>query len=282
MSNSTAIAVVPFDQLNTMAKAFADSGMFGAKNQQQALSLLLLAQAEGVHPAVAMRDFDIIQGRPAKKAQAMHRAFIEAGGKIVWHERTDTKAEATFSHPQGGTVRVSWDMERARKAGLSNKDMYGKYGRQMLSSRVISEGCRTVYPAATSGLYVPEEVKEFKPSQKEKDMGMASVVTDEDITNQIPGAGAPAVAQASPAPQAQPLSEEAPPSSSSSSEPAGASFISADQMAHLKGLFAACDKLAEEQFLKVAKIDNLELLKSSDYDEALDWVERRKKRFTAK
>lgn len=264
MSNST--AVVPFEQLNTMAAAFAKSGMFGAKTPEQALSLLLLAQAEGVHPAIAMRDFDIINGRPAKKAEAMHRSFIAAGGKIEWHRLDDEMADATFSHPQGGTARITWDMARAKKAGLGSKDMYAKYPRQMLKARVVSEGCRTVYPAATSGLYVPEEVRDFAPP-KEKDMGKADVV-DEDITQSIPGAGKDAPNFA--APQATPPS---PPS------PAEALFISTDQAQTLRGHFAACDKLAEGAFLKIAKIERVEALKASDYDEAIDWITRRKERY---
>ncbi len=172
----TTTALVPITDLERMAQAFAKSGMFGAKTPEQAMSLLLLAQAEGVHPAIAFRDFDIIQGKPSKKAEAMQRAFLEAGGKIEWHKYADDGAEATFSHPQGGTIRLGWDAERAKKAGLSAKDMYGKFARQMYGARTISEGVRKVYPAATSGLYVPEEVSSFKPA--EKDMGKAQVVED--------------------------------------------------------------------------------------------------------
>ena len=166
-------AVVPYTQLQSMAQAFAKSGMFGAKTPEQAMALLLLAQAEGVHPAVAMRDFDIIQGRPAKKAEAMHRSFINAGGSVEWHTLDDTKADATFSHPQGGSARIVWDMARVKQAKISNEAMYTKYPRQMLRSRCISEGCRTVYPAATSGLYEPGEVRGMAP---EKDMGPAPVI----------------------------------------------------------------------------------------------------------
>jgi hypothetical protein len=259
-------ALVPFDQLNTMATAFASSGMFGAKTKEQALSLLLLAQAEGVHPAIAMRDFDIINGRPAKKAEAMHRSFIAAGGKIEWHRLDDECADATFSHPQGGTARITWDMARARKAGLGNKDMYSKYPRQMLKARVVSEGCRTVFPAATSGLYVPEEVSTFAPP-KEKDMGPAQVVQpDEDITQEIPGVGT----QVS-APQGSPLS--------SSPIPAEAAIISPEQTLELHSRLTNCDSLAEEAFLRIAKLKQIGDLPAADYDEALAWVEKRKKRF---
>jgi hypothetical protein len=43
--------------------------------------------------------------------------------------------------------------------------MYRKFPRQMLRSRVISEGIRTVYPGATSGLYEEGEVASFEPSR---------------------------------------------------------------------------------------------------------------------
>ncbi len=174
----TDTAIVPIDALDRMAGAFASSGMFGAKNKEQALALLLLAQAEGVHPAIAMRDFDIINGKPAKKAEAMHRSFLAAGGKVEWHKLDDTCADATFSHPSGGTARITWDLERVKKAKIANAAMYEKFPRPMLRSRCVSEGCRTVYPAATSGMYEPGEQAGI-PQSKEKDMGAAVVVHDE-------------------------------------------------------------------------------------------------------
>jgi len=179
-------ALVPIADLERMAIAFAKSAMFGAKTPDQAMALLLLAQAEGVHPAIAMRDFDVIQGKPSKKSEAMHRAFLAAGGTVEWHKYADDGAEATFSHPQGGTIRISWDAERAKKAGLSQKEMYGKFARQMYGARVISEGVRKVYPAATSGLYVPEEVRAFKGKPSEKDMGAAEVVVESEVLKVSP------------------------------------------------------------------------------------------------
>src|SRR3990167_11076148 len=101
---TNAVAIVPIIDLQTMATAFAKSGLFGTKTPEQCMALLLLASAEGVHPAVAMRDFDVIQGKPAKKAEAMLRSFLAAGGKVEWHKLEDTGASATFSHPQGGTA----------------------------------------------------------------------------------------------------------------------------------------------------------------------------------
>ena len=152
-----------YEDIERLAASVAKSGLFGMKTTDQALALMMIAQAEGLHPALAARDYDIIQGRPAKKAEAMQRDFLMAGGKIEWHALSDTIADATFAHPQGGTVRISWDIQRAAAAGLASKDNYKKFPRQMLRSRTVSEGVRTVWPLATSGMYVPEEAGDIRP-----------------------------------------------------------------------------------------------------------------------
>ncbi len=156
-------AVVPmaFGEVERLAQSIARSKLFGIQTPEQAITLMMISQAEGRHPALAARDYDIIQGRPAKKAEAMQRDFMDAGGKIEWHALSDEMADATFSHPQGGTVRITWDHKRAGAAGIGGKDMWKKYPRQMLRSRTVSEGVRTVWPMATSGCYVPEEVRDF-------------------------------------------------------------------------------------------------------------------------
>lgn len=152
--------------IERMAHAFAVSRLFGVQNPEQAVALCLIAQAEGRHPASAAQDYHIIQGRPSKKADAMLRDFLAAGGKVEWHKLDDAVADATFSHPAGGAVRISWDMDRAKKAQLKTP-MWDKYPRQMLRARVVSEGVRTVFPMATSGMYVPEEVQEFEPQREQ-------------------------------------------------------------------------------------------------------------------
>jgi len=157
-----------FQDMQRMAVAIAKSGLFGVKDADQALSLMLVASAEGKHPALIARDFDIIQGRPAKKADAILRDFQASGGKVLWKEMSDKRAAAEFSHPSSpAPVLIDWDMTRAATAGLAGKDMWKKYPRQMLRARVISEGCRAIAPGSTSGMYVPEEVQDFDPPAAE-------------------------------------------------------------------------------------------------------------------
>lgn len=152
-----------FEAMQRMAVAIAKSGLFGVKEPDQALSLMMIAQAEGKHPALIARDYDIISGRPAKKSEAILRDFQASGGKVEWHEMTDKMASATFSHPLAPKpLKVDWDMARAKTAQLVKPGgMYDKYPRQMLRARCISEGCRSQAPSSTSGFYTPEEVNQM-------------------------------------------------------------------------------------------------------------------------
>ena len=184
--------LIPYQVQERMAHSLVKSGLFGLQGVDQALALMAIAEAEGKHPAIIARDFNIISGRPAKKAEAMMRDFCAAGGTVKWHALDDTIADATFAHPQGGTVRITWDMARAQQAGLTSRgDMYRKYPRAMLRSRCVSEGVRTVAPFATSGVYTPEEVRDMvdeTPADGPKD------VTPEKPDG-VPTLGAEAVAE---------------------------------------------------------------------------------------
>ena len=158
--------------MDRMAAAMAGSGFFGFKTVDQALAIMLIAQANGQHPATAAQDYDVIQGKPAKKPQAMLRDFIASGGRVEWHQSDDSAADATFSHNAGGSIRVKWDMARANKMGFGGKDNYKKQPGVMFRWRCVSEGVRIVFPGATGGLYTPEEVSDFdEPKKSKRDAG---------------------------------------------------------------------------------------------------------------
>ena len=170
-------ALVPVADIEKMAVAIAKSKMFGMKTADEAFALMLIAQAEGMHPAIAARDYHVIQGRPTLKADAMLARFQNAGGKVQWDVYTDAEVTGTFSHPSGGSLKLTWTFAQAKTIGLTGKDNWKYYPRAMLRARCISEGIRTVYPGCVVGTYTAEELEEIP---KAKDMGMAEVV--EEIT----------------------------------------------------------------------------------------------------
>lgn len=164
--------LIPLNDMERMAEAVARSGLFGMKTPEQALALMLTAQAEGLHPATVTQDYDIIQGRAARKTHSVMARFQQAGGTVQWHQLTDDVADATFTHPAGGSVRIDWTMARAQQARLTGKDNWRNYPRAMLRARCIAEGIRTVWPAAIGGYLVSEEAIDMP----------ASVMPERDIT----------------------------------------------------------------------------------------------------
>ena len=185
-------AIVPLSDMQTMAAALAQSGLFGVKNTTQALALMLVAQAEGQHPATIAQDYDLIQGRAARKTHSVLARFQQAGGSVQWHELTDTKASATFSHPQGGSLRMDWTFDQAKKAGLTGKDNWKNYPRAMLRARCIAEGVRAVYPGAIGGMLVAEEARDMAPAAPQPQQAGAQAaplpVLEESLLSDAEGA----------------------------------------------------------------------------------------------
>lgn len=179
--NANAIVTFAPKDVWMMAEKIAASRLFGMKSAEEAFSLMMIAQAEGLHPAIAARDFHVIQGRPALKADAMMARFQAAGGKVEWHDLSDVKVCATFSHPAGGSARIEWTIEMARKIGLAGKDNWKNYPRAMLRARVVSEGVRTVFPGCVVGVYTPEEVQDFDTKEVVKQADVREVAANAPV-----------------------------------------------------------------------------------------------------
>lgn len=157
--------MVPVQDIERMAGAIVKSGLFGLKTPDQAVALMLVAQAQGRHPASVAMEYDVIQGRPALKSQAALARFNMAGGVVQYIERNDQKVSAKFTAASGSTVTVCWDMARARAMQLDTKDNWKKQPMIMLQWRCVAEGIRAVAPEVLGGTYLVEEVQDFAPLQ---------------------------------------------------------------------------------------------------------------------
>jgi hypothetical protein len=149
--------------ISEMARAVAQSRMFGM-DQAQAMTLMLLAQAKGIHPIQAVERYHVIQGRPAMKADAMMADFQAAGGTVNWTERSDKAWEGVFTHPTHAPsgLPVRFTIEDAKRAGLLGNPTWNKYPGNMLRARVISNAIRTILPGIVAGIYTPEEAADLE------------------------------------------------------------------------------------------------------------------------
>lgn len=164
----------PID-LEAMAEAIVRGGMWPEiDTREKALSLMLLCQAEGLHPVSAMKRYHIIEGKPSMRADTMLAEYKRRGGRVRWIQRSAQVAEAHFWHPEtdpdGVTITVTYrELEEAgvtqsydrRNQRWITKKNYRCFPRQMLSARVVSEGVRLIDPGVVAGVYTPEEVSDF-------------------------------------------------------------------------------------------------------------------------
>lgn len=175
----------PLADIERMGKIFTASGFFGYSKPEEAMALMLQAQADGIHPAKAAQQYHIIHGRPALKSEAMLARFQVSGGKIAWKKHTSEICVLWLSHPQGGEIEITWSLARAKASGLLENPNWKKYPDQMLSARCVSEGVRAIYPACLNGCYTPEEISDIYTETHTKDQNAnGESVSDAKIVDQ--------------------------------------------------------------------------------------------------
>jgi hypothetical protein len=161
MNSLELISSQQLDILERIAAVIAKSGMGGFKTQEQALVALFLAIAEGIPFGRVIHEYHVINGRLTLRSECMLARFQRAGGSIEYVVHNDTEVSVIASHPKGGSLTVTWTIERARKAGLTANPTWQKHPAAMLTARAVAQAVRAVYPACLSGVIVEDEAIEI-------------------------------------------------------------------------------------------------------------------------
>jgi len=163
--------IVPIAEVRTMAKSVATSGMFGLKNENQAFTLMLIAQAEGIAPISAIQKYSVINGMPSLKSHEIQARFQKSGGVLSWKINTNKKAVCSMKHPSyDGVYDSEFTMEDATRMQLNNKDNWVKMPKQMLMARAVSMGVRAVYPECLNNMYSVEEAQDIESPKEEAEI----------------------------------------------------------------------------------------------------------------
>ncbi|MFF4552775.1 hypothetical protein [Streptomyces sp. NPDC001422] len=118
----------------------------------------------GITPLAAITGIHVIEGKPSASAALISGLVRQAGHKLrvrVEGGQGGARAIATIhrSDDPDFEFRAEWDMQRARDAGLANKDVWKKYPQAMLKARAITEVARDACEEVLFGLhYTPEEL----------------------------------------------------------------------------------------------------------------------------
>ena len=164
MSNS--LALVPRDtneafQLATRAIA---SGLFAQlRKPEEALVILMMGAELGLGPMQALRSIYVVNGKPVLSADLLVALVRRSGECASWRvvESTDQRCEIRTTRKGETQEEVCvWTMERAIKAGVTNKPTWKNFPAQMLKARAAAELARQVYPdVGIERLYTPDEME---------------------------------------------------------------------------------------------------------------------------
>jgi len=151
-----------FDDVERAARAMAASKFFpDSKEAAQAIVKVLAGRELGFGAFASMTGVSVIQGKPVVGAN-LTAAAIKQTGKYNYRvtEHTDQKCSIDFYELQTKVGTSTFTMDDAKAAGLTNKDNWKKYPRNMLFARAISNGQKWFAPDVYNGVtvYTPDEL----------------------------------------------------------------------------------------------------------------------------
>lgn len=160
-------ATATLSELKEIATLMAASEFFkDADEAPKAFAKILVGLDLNIPITAALRDVNIIQGRPALSANLI-AALIKKSGKYKYiiTEHTLDKCKIEFSEREDKASSweyqgfVEFTMEDAKTAGLLTNLTWKKYPKDMLFARAISSGARKYCGDVLMGsVYTPDEL----------------------------------------------------------------------------------------------------------------------------
>lgn len=146
--------------ISQLGEIMAASGLFGdTRSAAQAIVKILAGQELGFGPIASMTGINIIRGRVTLSANLLAAAVKRHARYDYRVTRLDNDACEIAFYQDGNQIGLSvFSMDDAKRAGLSSKEIWKQYPRNMLFARALSNGARMFCPDVASGVYTPEEL----------------------------------------------------------------------------------------------------------------------------
>jgi hypothetical protein len=130
-------------------------------NAGDATAAIILGDELGLSPLSALRSIYIISGTPALYARTMV-ALAMSKGHEVWTESSTDREVIVCGRRRGSEhiERVTWTIDRARKAGYTNNKKYDSDPQAMLWAKAAGEVARKIAPDVLAG--VPHSVEDLE------------------------------------------------------------------------------------------------------------------------
>jgi len=152
------------------------------KNSSQLAMVLLAGYEAGMTPMESINSYYIVNGKVTIWGSAVLVQLRRAGYKIKWLKTDDKIASLELVTPDGRDKHEeTYTIEEAKASGLTGKDTWIKYPKQMLRHKAIAQAVRFFCPEVLGGFYMKEEVEDPEESrlQREPDGKVVDVAAKE-------------------------------------------------------------------------------------------------------
>ena len=152
-------------QIETLTAKLKDSKALppSITNGAQLMMVFLAGYEAGMTPMQSVSSYYIVNGRVTIFGDAVLRQLKQAGFSVEWVERTSERATVTITDPKKRTHTETFTFKEAEEAGLTTKDVWKKYKKDMLSWKALGRGVRFFCPEVLGGFYMKEEAEDFTP-----------------------------------------------------------------------------------------------------------------------
>lgn len=154
---------VAFQQIETLASKLVQSKALPSSIQNGAqLTMVLLAGYEaGMTPMQSINSYYIVNGKVTIWGSAVLVQLNQAGWEVEWLASDEKIATVKISKGRRSHTE-SFTIEEATAAGLTGKDTWKKYARNMLRWKALGNGVRFFCPEVLQGYYLKEEIDDVE------------------------------------------------------------------------------------------------------------------------
>lgn len=131
------------------------------KSEGEIVAVILAGSELGIPPMAAIRGLQVVRGKVIISYDTMVGLLHRAGYRVEWPECSATCATLRLTSPEGTTHTETWDVERAKRAGLWGKGTWSQYPDTMLRARCVSSAARSFAGHVLAGCYLPDEGEEI-------------------------------------------------------------------------------------------------------------------------
>jgi hypothetical protein len=126
---------------------------------QNVLLAIEYGRSIGLDPITAINMTHVVQGKPTASAQLVNALVRRAGHRLQVRGDANSATCRIIRNDDPFVFEATWDMDRAKTAGVLSNPVWKSYPQAMLKARAITECARDACPEVLAGIaYTAEEI----------------------------------------------------------------------------------------------------------------------------